>query len=1401
MDKLCSIMKKIYLLVFVFLGYAASSQSIATSHTMNAAFFANGAVCFNFQNTSTTDVLRLKEVSSVHWTDASGDAIVQVWYKPSAITTTPTAITAANGWIAAGVARISNIGPTVSIFMSSLHIDVPVSSTYGIVITSSSFIGFEAPAAATTYTFSSGAANLLTGTNISYGGIFPATVNAQQRLLVGGISFLTLADCGATMLGGEVDAIQGFCGTVNKTYTLKNNTQGKGIAYQWQTGTSATGPWTNAGTNSPILNRTISATTYLRCRQTCTATGAMDSSAVFADTINPFYLCYCASVPVQPSETKIDSMLIMGTKTGSSSGLCQIYTDYRSKILPIKVRVGTTLNASLRDGSCLTSNLADNGVMYFDINQNGVFDAAERLGTAQALVTGRYMYRTLAIPFGTAIGRTGFRAMVYNGTTAPTSPCGPSPATGNSWGEVEDYLVDIIQDPIDARMNTLFNADDRCSGTTDSVKFSITNMGSSTINPLTVSYSINGGAPVTETFGTIASAVTQTFAFSTLADYTGLSTINLKVWHSNAQDTNLLNDTLVSNFKNFTTPDTPVVTNIISCLNSPLAIMKAVSTPPAMTRWYSDAPGTNEIATGDKYIVTNPTANLTVYAKSVLEKSGKVGLPIYPVPPGIPLVGLPGLTSPGAEGVITTNGSGIVFDVLRSKVTINSVKVKFNTGGNAIIEIRNSANTLLKSIPWAVSQASMETVIINYALPAGTGYRILLATNPGSVGATLGYNTYPLTIPNVISLTSSIFTGGYNTFYDWDISYDACVSNLVPVTITYDGTVNSPVRVLPIRDTACTYPDYVLNAGNNGASYLWHDGSGNQSIVASTTGMYRVTITNSRGCTIEDTSNILITPSPFFTFGPDQTVCFGTPLVIKSGYTNRGFNHIWSIVGDTTTFSLEPELEIKASGQYALNILNTGNGCGFVDTIKIVVVPIPAVFLGRDTFACNNAPIVINAPSGALYSYKWDDGTTTATRTLTASKKVWIEVSDPSSGVITCKNSDTVNVFISTIRKPFIGLDKTSCNAFETIGIVDTPGRDYRWNTGESTSKITKSASGIYRLTVSESGTTCTYSDTMQLTMVPNLPLDLGPTINTCDKKVIIRANKGFTGYVWNPNLSNKDTIAITSTSTVSLTATSPCGAVIKSVTVNILDTIQDFNLPPDTFICGALVLSVPSQPAGNEIRWSTGDSMVNTITVNQTGNYWVRIKNACSNYSDAINVVKDTLPIADFEYSNYGTFVAFDNRSLHAKNTLWEFGNAPSSQPDISTTRNASFAYDTIKTVTVTLTVENSCGEKSVKTKVIDLSVDGTSGITSSNGLNRIEVYPNPTSDNIYVRNMDKSMNNANITIYAMDGKIVMARENTRLAQGIEYGLNVSNLNSGSYLLIINNDKESIRKKISITK
>jgi hypothetical protein len=73
--------------------------------------------------------------------------------------------------------------------------------------------------------------------------------------------------------------------------TLQNSTSGTGITYQWQSGSTATGPWTNiTGATSYTYTATPTATTWYQCVVTCTNGPSSGTSTPVQVLYNPYCL-------------------------------------------------------------------------------------------------------------------------------------------------------------------------------------------------------------------------------------------------------------------------------------------------------------------------------------------------------------------------------------------------------------------------------------------------------------------------------------------------------------------------------------------------------------------------------------------------------------------------------------------------------------------------------------------------------------------------------------------------------------------------------------------------------------------------------------------------------------------------------------------------------------------------------------------------------------------------------------------------------------------------------------------------------------------------------------------------------------------------------------------------------
>jgi len=256
--------------VVIFLGSYVNAQTVISTNFTNN----NGSsmATFNFQNNNTNDVI-ITEIASV--TSTTGANTATLWFKPSAINQTTMAVSTANGWtqVAAqpftGVLNTTtNIGQPM---LTGLNLIIPAGATYGLCLSLTSGLRYSTLTAGV-YPFAGGGCNLITGTDIGFGGTLTSGIN--NRGFLGSVSFISGTACtGTPNAGVTATATNPVCPSVPFNLTMASATFTSGLTYQWQSAPSATGPWVNiTGANTSSYSASQLVDTWYQCIITCAAT-------------------------------------------------------------------------------------------------------------------------------------------------------------------------------------------------------------------------------------------------------------------------------------------------------------------------------------------------------------------------------------------------------------------------------------------------------------------------------------------------------------------------------------------------------------------------------------------------------------------------------------------------------------------------------------------------------------------------------------------------------------------------------------------------------------------------------------------------------------------------------------------------------------------------------------------------------------------------------------------------------------------------------------------------------------------------------------------------------------------------------------------------------------------------
>ncbi|QBZ98932.1 T9SS type A sorting domain-containing protein [Flavobacterium sangjuense] len=459
----------------------------------------------------------------------------------------------------------------------------------------------------------------------------------------------------------------------------------------------------------------------------------------------------------------------------------------------------------------------------------------------------------------------------------------------------------------------------------------------------------------------------------------------------------------------------------------------AATAASGIINWYAVATGGVSLATGGTYSPT--VADTTTYYVATESSSTYTAGKVF--------AGTTTQTSPF---------SGLVFNAA-TNVRLNSVKVypkqtlgAADAGAPITIKLYKDGvqvpgTTAVTFTPatntGAISASISNTVVLDYNIPAGTGYR-LLATNGLSSTNVIGkLSSFPAATPTAsgaIAFTGSVnsFDGtpdaSYNNFFEWNVT-EVCASPRVAVIATVNTVTTNTTTI-----TACdTYTWSV-----NGATYT-------------TGGTYTSTV----GCHTE-TLELTITPSTTNT----------TTISACDTYT-------WSVNGATYT----------TGGTYTSTV-----GC-HTETLELTITP--STTNTTTISACDNYTWSVNGATyttGGTYTSTVGCVTETLELTITPSttNTTTISACDTYTWSVNGATYTTGGTYTSTVGCVTETLELTitpSTTNTTTISACDT----YTW----SENGATYTTGGTYISTVG-----C-HTETLELTITPSTTNTT--TITACD--------------------------------------------------------------------------------------------------------------------------------------------------------------------------------------------------------------------------------------------------------------------------------------------------------------
>jgi|694.fasta_scaffold03172_10 gliding motility-associated-like protein len=401
-----------------------------------------------------------------------------------------------------------------------------------------------------------------------------------------------------------------------------------------------------------------------------------------------------------------------------------------------------------------------------------------------------------------------------------------------------------------------------------------------------------------------------------------------------------------------------------------------------------------------------------------------------------------------------------------------------------------------------------------------------------------------------------------------------------------------PVVNLGPDQSLCGSSGVALNAGNTGSTYQWNNGPTTQSITASASGTYTVTVTNANGCSSSDAITLQFNALPLDLL-QNVTTCISDPIVLDAG--NPGSTYNWST--GATSQTITPTI----SGTYTVTITTPAN-CSSTYDANVAVLPSLSVDLGLDTAICTGNMITLDA-TNADATYLWSNGATSPTINV-GPGAYSVTVSNGA-----CSSSDAIT--IGQALSPMDQLTDVTVCADQSVTLdAGNAGSTFLWNTGATTAAITPGTSGTYSVSITNSSSCSgTFDAVVTLIQPPNV--NLGADTALCEGQVLV-LDAGTPGatYAWS-NGSSGRYLNVHTAGTYSVSVNNGC---VRSDAITVLFNPSPVRMAVKEFhTClddAPRYVVIDAGNSGSRHSWSSG-ATTQVILASAYGWYYVNVTNA----------------------------------------------------------------------------------------------------------------------------------------------------------------------------------------------
>ncbi len=583
------------------------------------------------------------------------------------------------------------------------------------------------------------------------------------------------------------------------------------------------------------------------------------------------------------------------------------------------------------------------------------------------------------------------------------------------------------------------------------------------------------------------------------------------------------------------------------------------------------------------------------------------------------------------------------------------------------------ANGCIDSVSAAVSNLGAPTVTLDSASNVSCNGGADGDINVSLVGGVSPF-TYLWTNGATTLSIASLAAGTYDLTVT---AFDGCqafLSHLItePTALTSAGIVTDE----NCFGGATGAVDFIPGGGILPYAYLWSNGATSQDLSALIAGTYSVVLTDSNGCTLNDT---------FAVIEPTALVLSNTAVNISCGggtdgsidLTVSGGTPAYTYVWSSGQISEDPSGLI--AGTYYVTVTDQG-GCATIDSATISEPSVISLAIDSTDVLCNggnDGTIDLTATGGTLpYAYLWSNSATTEDLSGLAPGNYSVAVTDS----LGCTASIATSIGEPTLLTASLSATDVHCGGNANgaaIALVagGTGNYQFSWSNGDTTSSINALAAGSYALTVTDDNG-CTVTGSVTVIEPPTLSFASTIVDVTCrdqaDGSIIVTPFGGSMPYTyaWNNGATTSSLIGVAAGDYI-LALTDSAGCVYRdTMTVDQGDSaLQARFLMASVVNAGDTVYFLEfSTPVPTTTYWDFGDgtgdstsypwhiyandTLVDTSYYQvslATANAWcadtvvktIRVVNGSGKYNQGPdqNGVGDILNVAVFPNPNMGSF------------------------------------------------------------------------------------------------------------------------------------------------------------------